>query len=119
MTHNTIANDTIDDTTTSPPVTANAPTAPTTPTQHSRSSFAIISFVLGIASFVSSWTFIAPLVGLIFGAVALRRGTSERTLALWGVWLNAIMLTLTVLAVVLFIVLGGITLFAAIAAGAA
>lgn len=67
--------------------------------------YSIASFVLGIASIVSGWTFIAPIVGLVLGSLALKRNTPERTLALWGVWLNGIILGLAVLAVVLFITL--------------
>ncbi|WP_336652178.1 MULTISPECIES: DUF4190 domain-containing protein [unclassified Leucobacter] len=70
-------------------------------------TFAITSFVLGIASVVSGWTFIAPITGLVFGVLALRRKTGERTLALWGVWLNAAMLALTALAVLVIVALLG------------
>ncbi len=70
-------------------------------------AFAITSFVLGIASIVSGWTFVAPLTGLILGIVALRRNTSERTLALWGVWLNGVMLALTAIAVFVLLALLG------------
>ena len=66
------------------------------------SAFAITSFVLGIASIVSGWTFFAPIAGLILGILALRRGTSERTLALWGVWLNGVMLALSLIGIVVF-----------------
>lgn len=71
--------------------------ASTAPASGPDSSFAITSFVLGIVSVVSSWTFVAPIIGLVFGILALRRKTEERTLALWGVWLNGAMLALTVL----------------------
>lgn len=75
-----------------------APAQPTAePNPSTSNAFAITSFVLGIASIVSSWTFIAPIVGLIFGILALRRKTQERTLALWGLWMNAAMLALTAL----------------------
>lgn len=67
------------------------------PAAEDSRGFAITSFVLGIASVVSGWTFIAPITGLILGIIALRRRTTERTLALWGVWLNGVMLALTVL----------------------
>ena len=66
------------------------------------SAFAITSFVLGIASIVSGWTFFAPIAGLILGILALRRGTTERTLALWGVWLNGVMLALSLIGIVVF-----------------
>ncbi len=54
--------------------------------------FAIASFVLGIASIFAGWTVIAPIVGLVLGVLSLRRQTSERTLALWGVWINVALL---------------------------
>ena len=77
-----------------------------------ENAFAVTSFVLGIASIVSGWTFIAPIIGLVFGVLALRRNTSERMLALWGVWLNVAMLALSVLLVLFFIVVVGIALIA-------
>ncbi|MBL3691051.1 hypothetical protein D3226_13990 [Leucobacter chromiireducens subsp. chromiireducens] len=61
----------------------------------------MVGFVLGIASIVSSWTFIAPIAGLILSILALRRGTTERTLALWGVWLNSIMLAFTAIGILI------------------
>lgn len=87
----------------------------TAPVQESRpmpqaggaeSAFAVTSFVLGIVSIVGSWTFFAPVIGLVFGILALRRGTAERALALWGVWINAILLAFTAL-----IALGALTVF--------
>ncbi len=65
-------------------------------------AFAVTSFVLGLASIVSGWTFFAPIVGLILGILALRRGTPERALALWGVWLNGAMLALSLIGIVVF-----------------
>ncbi|MGW9020443.1 DUF4190 domain-containing protein [Leucobacter chromiiresistens] len=73
------------------------PSGPVAIDDHSR-AFSITSFVLGIASVVSGWTFFAPITGLVFGVLALRRNTRDRALALWGVWLNAIMLAVWVLA---------------------
>ena len=64
------------------------------------SAFAIASFVVGIASIVSGWTLVAPIVGLILGVLALRRDTKERTLALWGVWMNAAILALVAIMLV-------------------
>ncbi|MFV0433327.1 MAG: DUF4190 domain-containing protein [Leucobacter sp.] len=90
------------------PTTPAAPSAPVSaprpaaPADDAGRTFALTSFVLGIASIVAGWTFFAPIVGLVLGAVALRRGTSERTLALWGVWLNGALLALSVLAAVAF-----------------
>ncbi|UOR02327.1 DUF4190 domain-containing protein [Leucobacter allii] len=68
---------------------------------------AVTSFVLGIVSVVSGWTFFAPLTGLVLGIVALRRGAADHAIALWGVWLNAAMLAIwAVLAFVALAVLG-------------
>lgn len=80
-------------------------------------TFAITSFVLGIASIVSGWTFFAPIVGLVFGILALRRKAKERTLALWGVWINAIMLALSALMVLGFAAFAALGIFSGIAAG--
>lgn len=63
--------------------------------------FAITSFVLGIASIVAGWTVVTPIIGLVFGVLALRRQTAERTLALWGTWINAGLLALGALLVTL------------------
>lgn len=71
-------------------------------TPQTGAAFAITSFVLGISSVVAGWTFIAPIVGLILGVLALRRKTAERTLALWGIWMNAAMLAITVLLLLAF-----------------
>ncbi|UTX53729.1 DUF4190 domain-containing protein [Leucobacter aridicollis] len=73
--------------------------------------FAIASFVIGIASILSAWTFVAPIVGLVLGILALRRNTKERTLALWGVWLNGAMLAFAAVGLVLFIGLASFGIF--------
>lgn len=85
-------------------------TAPANP--DTTRGFAITSLVLGIASVVSGWTFFVPVAGLIFGILALRRGTTDRAIALWGVWLNAIMLALCALAVLFFVIVISLGLFA-------
>lgn len=76
------------------------------------SALALTSFMLGIASVVFGWTFVAPITGLILGSIALRRRTNDRTLALWGVWLNGIMLALTALALLAMLALIGFGLIA-------
>lgn len=87
-----------------------SPTEPQ-PGAHSY-GFAIASFVIGIASIISGWTLIAPIVGLILGIIALRRYTAERTLALWGVWLNGVILAFAALGIVALIALTSFGLFA-------
>ncbi|KAM9861837.1 hypothetical protein ACI1US_02297 [Leucobacter sp. BZR 635] len=79
--------------------------------------YTIASFVIGIASIVSGWTFVAPIVGLVLGVLALRRNTPERTLALWGVWLNGVILAIAVLGVLLLIALASFGLLAGAFAG--
>lgn len=82
--------------------------SPAAPARKPDSAFAIASFVLGIASVVSSWTFVAPIIGLVLGILSLRRGTNERTLAIWGVCLNGAMLALTALIALGLVTVAGI-----------
>ncbi|QIM16005.1 DUF4190 domain-containing protein [Leucobacter insecticola] len=70
-------------------------------------AYAITSFVLGIASIVAGWTFIAPIIGFTLGMIALRRGTTERTLALWGTWMNGIILAFAAIGVLIVAALVG------------
>lgn len=93
------------------PETTATTTTETRPAAEDARGFAITSFVLGIASVVSGWTFVAPITGLILGVIALRRGSTERTLALWGVWLNGVMLAFTVLAALVLLALVAFGLF--------
>jgi hypothetical protein len=69
-----------------------APTvAPSGALPESR-ALSITSFVLGLASIVFSWTLFAPIVGLVVGILALSREPAGKTMAMWGIVLNAIML---------------------------
>lgn len=76
-------------------------------------AFAVTSFVLGIVSIAAGWTFVAPVIGLVFGILALRRGARERALAIWGVWLNGAMLAFSAL----MLLIGAGALGVAIASG--
>lgn len=100
-----------------PAYAAPTPTSLQAASQPDNSAFAITSFVLGLASVVSSWVFIPPIVGLVFGILALRRGTKERTLAIWGVALNAVMLGLTLLVVLGFVAIAGFGILGGLASG--
>ncbi|GIT79576.1 hypothetical protein LLS1_12450 [Leifsonia sp. LS1] len=73
-------------TTSTPPSTAPAavPAAART--------LSVTSFVLGLASIVFGWTFVAPIAGLVVGILALGREPLGRTFAIWGIVLNALML---------------------------
>lgn len=76
-------------------------------------TFTLASFILGIVSVVSGWTFVAPIVGLTLGIIALRRGTKDRALALWGVWLNGAMLAVSAIVVLFSVLFIGMGLVAA------
>ncbi len=54
--------------------------------------FSIASLVLGLVSIVASSTFVVPIVGLVLGLMALKREPNFRTMAIWGIVLNAVML---------------------------
>ena len=59
--------------------------------------FSISSLVLGLVSIVASYTFLVPIVGLVLGVMALKRGPASRTMAIWGIVLNGVMLAGAVL----------------------
>lgn len=61
------------------------------PVAESR-GFSIASLVLGLVSIVASYTFIVPAIGLVLGIMALKREPESRTMAIWGIVLNAVML---------------------------
>jgi hypothetical protein len=65
--------------------------APTAPAVESR-GFSIASLVLGLVSIVASYTFLVPIGGLVLGVMALKREPASRTMAIWGIVLNAVML---------------------------
>jgi hypothetical protein len=65
-------------------------TAPA-PAVESR-GFSIASLVLGLVSIVASYTFVVPAIGLVLGVMALNREPASRTMAIWGIVLNAVML---------------------------
>ncbi|HWU45124.1 MAG TPA: hypothetical protein VN133_00015 [Humibacter sp.] len=52
----------------------------------------VTSLVLGIVSIVAGWTFLVPVIGLVLGLVALRREPGSRTMSLWGIVLNTVVL---------------------------
>jgi len=64
---------------------------PAAPVAESR-GFSIASLVLGIVSIVASYTFVVPAVGLVLGIMALKREPATRTMAIWGIVLNSVML---------------------------
>jgi hypothetical protein len=75
------------------------------PTAESR-GFSIASLVLGLVSIVASSTFFVPVVGLVLGVMALQREPESRTMAIWGIVLNGVMLAGTVLVTIGALVFG-------------
>ncbi|WP_448809544.1 hypothetical protein [Agromyces bauzanensis] len=61
------------------------------PAEETR-GFSIASLVLGLVSIVASSTFFVPAAGLVLGIMALNREPASRTMAIWGIVLNAVML---------------------------
>ena len=73
------------------PDQASATTPPASPVA-AGGALALSSLVLGLVSIVAGWTFLAPLAGLVVGILALRSEPQNRTMASWGIALNAVML---------------------------
>ncbi|WP_258064292.1 hypothetical protein [Rathayibacter rathayi] len=87
------------------PPAAQAP-APSTP-------FSLTSLILGVISVFFGLTVIAPVVGLVFGILGLRREPTGRTLSIWGIVLNAVMLGIVLLMVIAVLVVVLVIPFAA------
>ena len=77
----------------------------TAPAAESR-GFSIASLVLGLASIVASSTFFVPIAGLVLGILALQREPASRTMAIWAIVLNSVLLAGTVLVGLGFAVFG-------------
>lgn len=67
------------------------PYATAAPAEESR-GFSVVSLVLGLVSIVAGFTFFVPVAGLVLGIMALQREPGSRTMAIWGIVLNAVML---------------------------
>jgi len=91
-----------------PPQTVAA--APSTP-------FSLTSLILGVTSVFFGLTVIAPVAGLVFGLLGLRREPTGRTLAIWGIVLNAVMIGLVGLFLAFLIVAGLLLPLVAVATG--
>ncbi|WP_244256014.1 DUF4190 domain-containing protein [Rathayibacter sp. VKM Ac-2760] len=93
------------------------PVAPAAATPAPSTPFSLTSLILGVTSVFFGLTVIAPVAGLIFGILGLRREPTGRTLAIWGIVLNAVMIGLVVLFVVALLFLGLLVPFVALATG--
>lgn len=52
----------------------------------------ITSMILGIASFLFGWTFLVPVLGLVFGIIGLRKEPAGKGFAWTGIALSGLML---------------------------
>lgn len=68
----------------------------------------ITSFVLGLVSFFLGFVFVVPIIGIIVGAVALKREPAGRGFAIAGIWINAIIVAFWA-ALAILLVLGTIS----------
>jgi hypothetical protein len=75
------------------------PVAPSSP-------LSITSLVLGLVSIFAGWTFFAPVAGLVTGIMALSREPHSRTMAIWGIVINGVMLAGMITVVLVMIVAG-------------
>ncbi len=70
----------------------------------------LTSMILGLVSVFFFWTFLCPLIGLVFGIIGFRKQPAGRGFAITGLILNGLLLLIPV-AFVLSIVIAGGTLF--------
>ena len=80
--------------------------APTATPQSESKTLSITSLVLGLASIVFSWTFVAPIAGLVVGILALKQEPASKTMAVWGIVLNSVLLAGSVIVGFLAVVFG-------------
>lgn len=93
------------------------PVAPYSPAPAPSTPFSLTSLILGVTSVFFGLTVIAPIAGLVFGILGLRREPTGRTLAIWGIVLNAVMLGLVALMIVGLLLFGLLIPFLALATG--
>ena len=68
--------------------------------------FGISSLVLGLVSILAGFTLVVPAGGLVLGILALKREPASRTMAIWGIVLNGVMLAGAVLATLVAVAFG-------------
>ncbi|WP_127793076.1 DUF4190 domain-containing protein [Agromyces sp. LHK192] len=84
--------------------TAQAPQYAARPAE--TNGFSIASLVLGLVSILAGFTFFLPVAGVVLGILALRREPASRTMAIWGIVLNSIMLAGAVIGALFMLVVG-------------
>lgn len=93
-------------TSTQPPASFAEPNPYATVPAGEMRGFSIASLVLGLVSIAASATFFVPVVGLVLGVMALKREPASRTMAIWGIVLNGVMLAGAVLVAIGALVFG-------------
>jgi hypothetical protein len=78
-------------------VAPGAPGAPVAPVAEESRGFGISSLVVGLVSILAGLTLVVPAAGLVLGILALKREPASRTMAIWGIVLNGVMLAGAVL----------------------
>lgn len=99
------------------PTYGTPPVAPWSPAPAPSTPFSLTSLILGVTSVFFGLTVIAPIAGLVFGILGLRREPTGRTLAIWGIVLNSVMLGLVALMIVALLFFGLLIPFVALATG--
>lgn len=93
-----------------PAPTQTLPQAPFPAPASTGGVLAVTSLVLGLVSILAGWTFLVPLAGLVVGILALGREPQSRTMAIWGIVLNAVMLAGVILIGLAAVVFGLVVL---------
>ena len=75
------------------------------------------SLVIGLVSLLAGWTFIAPILGLALGLSSRTREPYARSIAGWGIALNAFCLIGWLLVIIGLLVFGGIVGLAGLGLG--
>jgi len=67
----------------------------------------LTSMILGLVSVFFFWTFLCPLIGLVFGIIGIRREPAGRGFAITGLVLNGLLLLIPVAIALSILVAGG------------
>ena len=78
-----------------------------------NSGMAVASFVLGLCSLLLFWTFVVPILAIVFGIIGLNQIKKDKNLegkamALWGICLGAVTPILIIFVGILWVVVKGV-----------
>ncbi len=68
----------------------------------------IASMVLGIASVLFGWTVVVPLTGVVLGIVGIRKEPAGKAMAITGLVLNGLALSVWVILLLILVAVGAI-----------